>query len=298
MNSKPELSVKQARFAELFVQLGSAVEAYRRAYDAAKMTESIQRKRASELLRHPGVAARIAELRAKASERAEITIADVMRSLATNLQIAMGERTIKTKVMVRNRETGEASAVELDVHDRDGSVAAKTADILLKALGGYEIDHVQAAEAVAAARAGDDVSDRDLARAVLDILRCAQLNDAPTDTIKTFEAPDEPEEIEFGGPPPHGSAGSPAGAPPAVGRSRRPTAAAESFAVGGAPVAAATKRAGLAPGECETFENGAAIYFDAELNKYLCFDASGHLHSYKRNYEVAVAFARSLPAKR
>jgi hypothetical protein len=123
-------------------------------------------------------------------------------------------------------------------------------------------------------------SDRDLARAVLDILRTANLSDAP--------APASANKDEE--PPHHGSVGMSAGTSPADGGTRRPTTAPDS-----ALAATGIKRVGLAPGESEAFDNGAFLCFDGERQKYACFDGGGQLHSYKRVYEVAVAFAACRP---
>jgi phage terminase small subunit len=231
------LTAKQQAFCTAWgANGGNASAAMRAAYDTSRMDDATIRKRASELLRHAGVAARIAELRAKASEKAEITIADVLRTLATNLQIAMGDRPVAAKVLVRNKETGAVSVGEVEVTDRDGGVVARTADVLLKALGGYEIDHEQAAQAVAAAASSRDGSNsRDLARAVLDILRQAQLA-APQSAEDALDEPaediegDDPETnggLALRGPP---AAADLAAAAAAAGARPSPAAAAPSGA--------------------------------------------------------------------
>ena len=74
---------------------------------------------------------------------------------------------------------------------------------------------------------------------------------------------------------------------------RRPTIAPDTSLT-----AAAIKKNALALGVSESFENGAFVYFDAELHNYACFvTAEGSCTVYKRSYEVAVAFAGSLPPK-
>jgi hypothetical protein len=74
---------------------------------------------------------------------------------------------------------------------------------------------------------------------------------------------------------------------------RQPTIAADTSLT-----AAAIKKNALALGECESFENGVFVYFDAELHNYACIvTVEGSCTVYKRSYEVAVAFARSLPPK-
>jgi hypothetical protein len=68
--TKPELTIKQERFALAFLELGDASAAYRQVYDAAAMKATTINVKASELKRNPKVAARIAELQAQAAERA------------------------------------------------------------------------------------------------------------------------------------------------------------------------------------------------------------------------------------
>src|SRR5689334_14087322 len=106
-----DLSDKMRRFAEFVVQGEAAVDAYSQSYAAANMNQATRRKRAAELLKHPSVKAHIAELRAKAAERAEITVAEVLQTLNRNLAIAMGDTLIKVREKVRDRDTGDVTVV-------------------------------------------------------------------------------------------------------------------------------------------------------------------------------------------
>ena len=75
------LTAKQEAFALAYLQTGNASEAYRRAYNAENMKpESINRK-AKEMLDHGKVTARLAELRAAAAKRNQITVDDLLREL-------------------------------------------------------------------------------------------------------------------------------------------------------------------------------------------------------------------------
>jgi phage terminase small subunit len=70
MSDKRQLTAKQEKFALLYLELGNACEAMRRSYDVGKMDDRTTQKRAQELLHHPGVAARIAELQKAAADKA------------------------------------------------------------------------------------------------------------------------------------------------------------------------------------------------------------------------------------
>src|SRR5262245_26330033 len=222
---------------------------------AKTMDTRTAQKRAQELLHHRGVAARIAELRAEASAKASLSRAWVLERLMRNAEVALGDRTIKTKVIARNKETGEVSVAELEITDRDASAANRALELLGKTdevrliLDRHEHSGEGGQPLVA------EHSNRDLARAVLDILRTANLSDAPAPV--SANKSEEPLH--------HSSAEMSAETPPADGGTRCPTAAPDSAS------AATIKRVGLAPGESEVFENGAFIFFDGERNKYGCY---------------------------
>lgn len=64
MNEK-RLTIKQERFAVLFVELGDASAAYRQAYDAENMLPTTINRKAKDVRDHPTVAARISELQGR-----------------------------------------------------------------------------------------------------------------------------------------------------------------------------------------------------------------------------------------
>ncbi len=75
------LTPKQEAFALAYVETGNASEAYRRAYNAEKMKPASVAVNASKLLAGAKVALRVQELQAKAVERHEITVDDLIREL-------------------------------------------------------------------------------------------------------------------------------------------------------------------------------------------------------------------------
>lgn len=82
------LTPKQERFAQLYVELGTAAEAYRRAYDSEGKPEGVQVS-ASRLLADPKVSLRVEELRERL---AELAIWKRLDSLNTLAEIARKEQ--------------------------------------------------------------------------------------------------------------------------------------------------------------------------------------------------------------
>lgn len=75
------LTPKQEAFALAYIETGNASEAYRRAYNAERMKPETVNRSAKELLDHPKITARIAELRGAAEERHKLTVDDLLREL-------------------------------------------------------------------------------------------------------------------------------------------------------------------------------------------------------------------------
>lgn len=82
----PQLTPKQENFAQLYVELGSASEAYRRAYESKAKPESVH-VAASRLLNEPTVSLRIQEIR---DRLAELSIWKRVDSIKTLAEIAQG----------------------------------------------------------------------------------------------------------------------------------------------------------------------------------------------------------------
>jgi len=84
------LTPKQAAFAAAYVELGNAAAAYRRVYRVRPDTQPrTVWDSASKLLRHPRIAQRIEELRAKTAERQEITVESLSERLQRAYDLAM-----------------------------------------------------------------------------------------------------------------------------------------------------------------------------------------------------------------
>ena len=94
------LTPKQEAFALAYVETGNASEAYRRAYNAEKMKPASVAVNASKLLAGAKVALRVQELQAKAVERHEITVDDLIRELEEARTAASNQEKPQAAAMV------------------------------------------------------------------------------------------------------------------------------------------------------------------------------------------------------
>lgn len=85
------LTIKQENFCQAYIRLGDKSAAYREAYDASNMkSESINRK-AVELFDDGKITARIAELQDEVKRRNDITIDELVQSLAGMVRFDIGD---------------------------------------------------------------------------------------------------------------------------------------------------------------------------------------------------------------
>ena len=94
------LTPKQEAFALAYAETGNASEAYRRAYNAEKMKPASVAVNASKLLAGAKVALRVRELQAKAVERHEITVDDLIRELEEARTAASNQEKPQAAAMV------------------------------------------------------------------------------------------------------------------------------------------------------------------------------------------------------
>lgn len=76
-----DLTEKQTRFCTAYIETGNASESYRRAYNSGGMADATINRKASELLAHGLITARLEELRKPAAEAAQLTLETHMRDL-------------------------------------------------------------------------------------------------------------------------------------------------------------------------------------------------------------------------
>ena len=85
------LTPKQERFAQLYIELSNASEAYRRSYNAARMKAETIHVKASQLLGQGKIAVRVAELQSEHRARHSITIDSLTEDLENDRQLAHTE---------------------------------------------------------------------------------------------------------------------------------------------------------------------------------------------------------------
>lgn len=83
------LTAKQEAFCIAYLETGNASEAYRRAYDAEKMSATSINRSAKDVIDNPKIASRLAELRAPIVKKAQITVEDLLRELEEARTVAM-----------------------------------------------------------------------------------------------------------------------------------------------------------------------------------------------------------------
>jgi len=122
-----ELTPKQEKFAQKYIELGNAAEAYRIAYDAGGMKPVTIRRKAAELLEHGNVSAHIARLRATHQERHLVTVDSITTELeearrmaldttqpSAAISASMGKAKLHGLIVDRNEVTGkDGGPVEL-----------------------------------------------------------------------------------------------------------------------------------------------------------------------------------------
>ena len=86
-----ELTEKQERFCQAYIEFGNKSEAYRQAYDADAMNSNSVRVAANEAFNTPNVSLRIEELQKEARERNKVKIDDVLGYLADIIKFDIAE---------------------------------------------------------------------------------------------------------------------------------------------------------------------------------------------------------------
>lgn len=138
------LTIKQETFCFAYVETGNASEAYRQAYDASGMKPATINRKAKALLDNEKIAAKIAELRAKAAARNEITVDDLVDELEYARNQAFGQGTPQVSAAV-TATMGKAKLL--------GLISDKT-EITGKHGGPIQIQHVKTDDEISDELAG------------------------------------------------------------------------------------------------------------------------------------------------
>ena len=108
------LTPKQEKFCQLYIELGNASEAYRQAYNASKMKPETIKRKAQELLENGTITATyIAELRLEHKERHNINVDDLIAELEEARQLAKDPAKPQPSAMV-SATMGKAKLLGLD----------------------------------------------------------------------------------------------------------------------------------------------------------------------------------------
>ena len=87
-----KLTIKQERFAQLFVRTGNAADAYLQAYACQRGTKrTTLRAEGHKLIQHPEIARRIEQLRERVRKSHDLTVQDILNELDENRELAVRE---------------------------------------------------------------------------------------------------------------------------------------------------------------------------------------------------------------
>ena len=101
-----KLTPKQEKFAQLYVELGDASEAYRQSYNAARMKPATVHRKAKEQLDNGKITARIDQLQGALAERHKITVDTLLKELEENRQAALGAETVQAAAATAEKGGG------------------------------------------------------------------------------------------------------------------------------------------------------------------------------------------------
>lgn len=157
------LTPKQERFAQLYVQLDNASEAYRQSYSSERMQQSTIHRKASMLMENPEIIARVKELRDVTAERALITAERVLKEVSRIAffdirRIFNADGTLKRVIDLDDDTAAAIGSIEaIQVGDDGQLIITKkikagdknpALEKLMKHLGLYEIDNKQKTDPV------------------------------------------------------------------------------------------------------------------------------------------------------
>lgn len=104
------MTPKQELFAQAYLEIGNASEAYRRAYNTQANANTVNRK-ASQLLKHPEVSTYIIEQRAAQRKKHKLTIDDILHELEQTRLLALKNKQCSAAI---NATMSKAKLLGLD----------------------------------------------------------------------------------------------------------------------------------------------------------------------------------------
>lgn len=133
--SKDNLTEKQRKFAQKYIELGNASEAYRQSYNAKNMTDKQIWEEASKLNANPKVRQRVEDLRKKHAERHAVTVESITKEYEEARTLALLEKQPSAAV---SATTGKAKLHGLVVEKKD--VKISPLETILEELDGTSAD--------------------------------------------------------------------------------------------------------------------------------------------------------------
>lgn len=137
------LTPKQEAFAQKYIELGNASEAYRQCYDAENMKPESVWVKACELLKNGNVAVRVAELQQEHQEKHRVTVQTITEELNEIALLAKADKqfspavtaiTNKAKLhglMIEKKELTGANGGPIETKDTNSLDAARRIAFLL-----------------------------------------------------------------------------------------------------------------------------------------------------------------------
>ena len=108
-----ELTPKQEKFCQLYIELGNASEAYRQSYDAEGSNDNVVGVNASRLLNNTKVELRLKQIRDEHMRNHKLTVGDLLKELEEARQAALGAENPQSSAAVA-ATMGKAKLLGLD----------------------------------------------------------------------------------------------------------------------------------------------------------------------------------------
>jgi phage terminase small subunit len=161
-----ELTEKQERFCQAYIEFGNKSEAYRQAYDADAMNSNTVHVKACELFNNGKISVRIEELQNEIRERNKIKIDDVLSVLTDMIKFDISELydendNLKSIHDIPKSHRQMISSIKSDHLYGGKEIIGETKEIktlnkldviekFMKHLGGYEKDNSQKSDSTKA----------------------------------------------------------------------------------------------------------------------------------------------------
>lgn len=132
----PDLTPKQERFAQVYVETSNASEAYRQAYDAENMLPETIWPEASKTLSNHKVATRVMELQQQHADRHAITVDSITEELNEARMMAIEKEKPEAMISASNSKAKLHGLVTDKVDSKTTIEAGDTFSAMMKRIDG------------------------------------------------------------------------------------------------------------------------------------------------------------------